>query len=240
MKELTMNDALKLQACLHKYGDNYVLMRAAVKKLGIERNETVITRKFFKLCLKVRWAMLNPRDKGGNGKLQEAITRTMDDPHVTRILWREFFARAEELDDVTGTSCRDDLEIKSGAGDWVKSSMFDELDDILAECRERSGHIRWQVRTTYRNSNNPEDVRNGAEIRFVIDCTWPEFFDYLSSYTGRGQWFRKPVPTEQGQMLVRMQEFNTSWPKCEHLMACPYRRPDLEAKLKELEDKLGV
>lgn len=224
LKELDMETALKLQACLHKYGHNFVTMRKAVKLLGISHTETIIPRRFFKLCFAVRKAMLNPQDKGGYGKCKEAEIRLFEDKHVTRVLWREFFAHSEELDDIRQGKVRCALEVKTGAGDWMKSACFEELDDILAEYKEHKELIRWDVNTSYYNPNNEEDARNGATVRFNILCTWEQLFDYLNSYTGRGQWFRKPVPTEQGQYLVRMQEFRTSWPKCQYLMNCPYRQ----------------
>ena len=229
LKELNMETALKLQACLHKYGHNFVLMRKAVKMLDIDRENTVIPRRFFKLCFAVRKAMVDPSDKGGKGKVHEAVVRLIDNPHVTRALWREFFAHGPNQQDVKARKTTPALEVKHGAGDWLKSSLFSELDDIKAEYRtNHTEYIQWDIDTSYKNSVNPDDPRNGTLIQFSIRCTWGELFDYLDSYSGRGQWWKLQTNEKRcgatGQTVWQMQEFRTSWPKCEHLLNCPYRQ----------------
>ena len=99
-------------------------------------------------------------------------------------------------------------EMKTGAGDWLRSYRYFSMTEIVDEYSKRDSIILWS--TDY----------------FRIRCTWRQLMEYFNTYNDKGkyQFFKSNIKMDNmtNQVVVMLQEWKTSKKKIAFLQACPY------------------
>ena len=209
--------ALTLQAALKKWGNNYRIMRQVVKKLDI-MPDTIVRRRYFKLMIAVRASMYDPNGTGKNGCVSE-IRENVLSSHASWMHWSDFNAKRGDKLDISQTKYREAAEKKTGAGDWLRSSKAKTREEVIAEYRH--SQLRWIWESEGTIKAGPHE---GESYRFRIVGTFEQIMDYLESYNGKLQTWYHAKGTQRntnGKVVVRLQEFNTSYPKTCWLVNCP-------------------
>lgn len=192
---------------------NYADVRSIVNKY-VNLCDTV-PAKFAPAMLKVVKLMYNPADKGKRGKFAETSGRIdlLILNGETAIPAREFFAHKMGKTDIYDKLNREGYEKKTGTGDWLYCED-DDFDACIASYRRKRTLIRWDY----------ERADKGIHIH--IECSYREFFDYLTAYNpdkGLATWFVKSSRTHTDGLntayIWKMQEIMTSKKKIAYLNA---------------------
>lgn len=157
--------------------------------------------------------MYNPADKGRGGKTAETADRIdlLIMNGADAIPFREFFAHKMGKTDIYDSLERICYEKKTGTGDWLYCEDNDFDACIAKYCRKRT-KIRWDY------------VRADKGIDIHIECSYREFFDYLTAYNpdkGLATWFVRSSRTHSDGLnttyIWKMQEIMTSKKKVAYL-----------------------
>lgn len=204
LKVIDKKTALALIALLAKCED-FTAARAALAEYGIE-NGTTVKKEAFPFIPSILDYLYNSADKGKNGKISEVEERLSRWYENGRPLcrWFELHARRHGKSDMSGKS----EEMKTGAGDWLYSTVYSDRENIVSEYRKRNSLIFWK--TDY----------------FTIRCSWSELLAYMDTYNGKGaeQFFKVNVKYNPmiERSVVMLQEWKTSKKKIAFFQACPY------------------
>lgn len=165
-----------------------------------------IPAKYADAMLKIVKLTYSPADYGRKGKYAEAVDRidllTLNGADA--IPFREFFAHKQGKTDIYDSVERTSYEKKTGTGDWLycESGNFEECIEMY---RRKRTKIRWDY----------ERADKGINIH--IECSYREFFDYLTAYNpdkGLATWF---VKSSRSGAIWKMQEISTSKKKIAYL-----------------------
>lgn len=173
----------------------------------------MIPARYAEKVVKLVKLMYNPADKGRNGKTAETADRIdlMIMNGAEEIPFREFFAHKMNKTDIYDNLERTCYEKKTGTGDWLYCEDSD-FDSCIAMYRRKRTKIRWDY------------VRADKGIDIHIECSYREFFDYLTAYNpdkGLATWFVKSSRTHSDGLnttyIWKMQEIMTSKKKVAYL-----------------------
>ena len=180
--------------------------RKFIEHVGINP-DTLIEKEAFPIIPQIIEFLYNPADFGKRGKVKEVeerLSRYYENKHVFTCKWSECHARKSGRSDVGSRQ----EEMKTGAGDWLRSFKYFSMTEIVDEYSKRESIILWD--TEY----------------FRIRCTWRQLMEYFDTYNDKGkyQFFKKSVKMDNmtSQTVVMLQEWKTSKKKIAFLQACPY------------------
>lgn len=205
IKKIDKAIAIRIADYMDKKNMNYIQARAFIEYLHINA-KTAVMHDAFPYVIRIIEKLYNPADYGANGKIKE-VERRLTEWHENKrpvCMWYELHARKSGKSDIR----RNMHEYKTGAGDWLYSTVNSDYESILQEYRNKQTVIEWE--TEY----------------FHITCTWRELFDYMDSYNEKGfaQFFKKNVKynPQLTKTVVMLQEWKTSKKKIAFFAACPY------------------
>lgn len=205
IKKIDKATAIRIADYMEKKRLNYIQARAFIEYLHIDA-KTAVMRDAFPYVIRIIEKLYNPADYGANGKIKE-VERRLTAWHENKrpvCMWYELHARKSGKSDIGKTM----HEYKTGAGDWLYSTVNCEFDSILQEYRNKQTIIEWE--TEY----------------FHITCTWQQLFDYMDTYNSKGyaQFFKTCVKynAQLTKSIVMLQEWKTSKKKIAFFAACPY------------------
>ena len=206
MDRLNKEFARKMLVYMTEKSMDFETARRFVDHVGI-KPETLIERDAFPIIPQIISFLYNPADYGKNGKIaevEERLTRYYENGHVFACKWSECHARKTGRSDVG----KRQEELKTGAGDWLRSFKYFSMHEVVDEYSKRDSIILWS--TEY----------------FRIRCTWRQLLEYFDSYNEKGkyQFFKSTVKIDNmtSQTIVMLQEWKTSKKKIAFLQACPY------------------
>lgn len=194
----------EIRTYLYMARKDYTEARQIMKEDGVLPTDVILAQDIMS-ALDLALALYSPDDKGRFGKNGEATERVLRklENGVRWFYWSECFARKSGRADIGRQ-----VEMKTGAGDWLWSLRHSDWDGIVAEYRHKQTTILW------------------ATEEFRIEATWEQLLDYLESYNAKGlsTWFKSCVGYNPmtNKAVVRMQEFRTSKRKIAFLQACPW------------------
>ena len=206
MDRLNKEMARKMLAYMAEKRMDFETARKFIEHVGI-KPETLIEKDAFPLIPQILEFLYNPADYGKNGKIREVeerLSRYFENEYVFTCKWSECHARKTGRSDVG----KRQEEMKTGAGDWLRSFKYFSMEEIVDEYSKRKSIILWS--TDY----------------FRIRCSWRQLMEYLDTYNEKGkyQFFKKAVKMDNmtNQVVVMLQEWKTSKKKIAFLQACPY------------------
>lgn len=206
MERLTKDYTRKMLAYMAQKRMDFETARRFLDHIGISA-DTLIEREAFPLVPQILEYIYNPADYGKNGKIaevEERLSRYYENKHVFTCRWGECHARKSGRSDIG----KRQEEMKTGAGDWLRSYKYFSMHDIVDEYSKRESLILWQT-----------DF-------FRIRCTWRQLLEYFDTYNEKGkyQFFKSNVKMDNltSQVVVMLQEWKTSKKKIAFLQNCPY------------------
>lgn len=207
MDRLNKEMARKMLAYMTQKRMDFETARRFIEHVGITA-ETLIEREAFPIIPQLLEYLYNPADYGKNGKIaevEERLTRYYENKHVFTCKWSQCHARKSGHSDI-GSEKQE--EMKTGAGDWLRSYRYFSMTEIVDEYSKRDSIILWS--TDY----------------FRIRCTWRQLMEYFNTYNDKGkyQFFKSNIKMDNmtNQVVVMLQEWKTSKKKIAFLQACPY------------------
>lgn len=207
MDRLNKEMARKMLVYMAQKKMDYETARRFIEHVGITA-ETLIEKEAFPIIPQILEYLYNPADYGKNGKIaevEERLTRYYENGHVFTCKWSECHARKSGHSDI---GRRKQEEMKTGAGDWLRSYRYFSMTEIVDEYSKRDSIILWS--TDY----------------FRIRCTWRQLMEYFDTYNEKGkyQFFKSNIKMDNmtNQVVVMLQEWKTSKKKIAFLQACPY------------------
>lgn len=205
IKKIDKNIAIRIADYMDKKNLNYIQARAFIEYLHINA-KTAVMHDAFPYVIRIIEKLYNPADFGANGKIKE-VERRLNEWYENKrpvCMWYELHARKSGKSDIR----RNMHEYKTGAGDWLYSTVNSDYESILQEYRNKQTIIEWETEF------------------FHITCTWQELFDYMDTYNEKGfaQFFKRGVKynPQLTKTVVMLQEWKTSKKKIAFFAACPY------------------
>lgn len=206
IKKIDKAMALRIAEYMEKKNLNHLQARAFIEYLHID-NKTAVMYDAFPYMPSILEKLYNPADYGANGKLaeiEERLARWYENKRPVCI-WAELHARKSGKSDLNS---KRQEEMKTGAGDWLYSTINNTRESIIAEYRHKKTVIYWK--TDY----------------FAIRCTWEQLFDYMATYNEKGieQFFKAGIKynAQLTKSVCMLQEWKTSKRKIAFFAACPY------------------
>ena len=209
MKKIDKTQALKILDYMNKKNMDHETARKFIEYLQISAKTTVM-RDAFPIMPLIIEKLYNPMDYGKYGKIGE-VERRLDEWYKNGrfcCMWYELHARKSGKSDIGKTM----HEYKTGAGDWLYSTVNCDFESILNEYKHKQTVIEWHTEF------------------FHIVCTWEQLFDYMATYNDKGaeQFFKTCVKynAQLTKTVVMLQEWKTSKKKIAFFAACPYNIED--------------
>ena len=196
--------AIKMNKYITAKNMDFKQVRAFIDYLGID-SKTAIMWDAFPYILPIIEKLYNPADYGKDGKIAEVAERLSRWYENKRpvCMWYELHARKSGKSDLQNKRME---EMKTGAGDWLYSTVNADRESIIAEYRHKQTIIYWKT-----------DF-------FTIRCTWEQLFDYMDTYNEKGveQFFKSNIKynAQLTKSVCMLQE--TSKKKIKFFEACPY------------------
>ena len=206
IKKIDKALAIRILTYMQKKRLNFEQARAFIDFLNIQP-KTAIMLDAFPYIPRILEFLYNPADYGKNGKIAEVTERLARWQENKRPMccWFECHAKKSGKSDLNS---KQQEEMKTGAGDWLYSTLNCTREEIIAEYRKKSSLIYWQ--TEY----------------FTIRCTWHELLAYMDTYNEKGaEQFFKATCKYNAQLtksVCMLQEWKTSKKKIAFFQSCPY------------------